>query len=277
MSVPNQLFTNNATSLLAAPISPIATSLTVMSGYGVLFPQPIDPDDFFLVTLENQTGTAREIIRVEGRSGDTFTTIVRAQEGTVAQTWGASIGNDTLVDHRVTAETMRQALLQPVGGSGGAGTVDVQWNGVPLTSPADTLNFEGAVTVSEVGGVKTITTGLGILEPSNPPTQIASGATLPGNIAEYAEDNRGFKFFVTLTVPATKQSSTFEVLGNISGDLTTNSEVASWNRVSRVGDNLRGAVALTMDTTLKQVSLTWTNNEPNPVLIQCVRIQHTAV
>lgn len=113
MSVPNQLFSNNATSLLAAPISQIATSLTVMTGYGVLFPQPVDPGDYFLVTLENQTGTEREILKVTGRTGDTFTGIQRAQEGTTALMWTAMIGDDTLVDHRVTAETMRQALLQP--------------------------------------------------------------------------------------------------------------------------------------------------------------------
>lgn len=113
MSVPNQLFSNNATSLLAAPISQIATSLTVMTGYGMLFPQPVDPGDYFLVTLENQTGTEREILKVTGRTGDTFTGIQRAQEGTTAQMWTAMIGDDTLVDHRVTAETMRQALLQP--------------------------------------------------------------------------------------------------------------------------------------------------------------------
>lgn len=117
MSNPNQLFTNNAVTLLAAAISAGDTSLTVMSGYGQLFPMPVDVGDFFLVTLEDQAGTTREIIRVTGRTGDVFTGLIRAQEGTTAQAWSASLGSDTLVDHRVTAETMRQALLLPAGGS----------------------------------------------------------------------------------------------------------------------------------------------------------------
>jgi hypothetical protein len=85
-----------------------------MTGYGSLFPQPTgDGSDFFLVTLENQAGTAREIVKVTARAGDVFTVIQRAQEGTAAQAWSASLGNDTLVDHRVTAETMRLAMLLP--------------------------------------------------------------------------------------------------------------------------------------------------------------------
>ena len=107
-----QLFTNNAVTLLAAPIGPADTSMTVMTGFGALFPSP-GPGQFFLVTLENQAATLREIIKVTGRTGDTFTGLVRAQEGTTAQSWSASLGSDTLVDHRITAETMDRAMLLP--------------------------------------------------------------------------------------------------------------------------------------------------------------------
>ena len=107
-----QLFTNNAVSLLAAPISSTSTTLEVMAGYGALFPQPVDPGDFFLVTLENQAATSREIIRVTGRAGDILTGLQRGQEETTPQAWTASLNNDTLVDHRVTAGTLREALIQ---------------------------------------------------------------------------------------------------------------------------------------------------------------------
>ncbi len=120
MAYPTQLFTNNAVSLLAAGISDTDTSLTVMAGYGVQFPQPTgDGSDFFLITLENQTASAREIIRVTGRSGDTFTFLLsdRGQEGTTPQAWTASLGADTLVDHRITAETMRLAMRLPEPGA----------------------------------------------------------------------------------------------------------------------------------------------------------------
>jgi len=100
-----RLFTNNAVSLLMAPLSPTATTLTVMPGHGAMFPTPAAPNEFFTVTLENQGATIREILHVTQRSGDTFT-VQRGQEGTTALAWSASSGNDTLVDHRVTADTL---------------------------------------------------------------------------------------------------------------------------------------------------------------------------
>lgn len=274
-----QLFTNNAVSLLAAPISASATSLTVMSGYGVLYPNP-GPGQFFLVTLENETGTVREIIRVTGRVGDTFTFPLgnRGQEGTVPVAWSSASGNDTLVDHRVTAETMRLAMLLPEGGSGGISGINIQGGGIPFPPPATTLNFTGNVAVIDNGASKDIVIGAlthdihgGTPDPVNIPT----GQTLPGDTTTYADNQRGFKFFVTLTMPATHQSQTFEVLGNISGDLSTNSETVSFNRSARVGYNFAGSVNLSINTALKQAKLTWTNNEANTVVIQCVRIQQT--
>lgn len=278
MSTPNQLFTNNAVSLLATAISSGATSLTVMSGYGSLFPQPIDPGDFFLVTLENQTGTAREIIRVTGRTGDTFTTIVRAQEGTPALAWSASMGSDTLVDHRVTAETMRQALLQPVSGGGGTTDIIVKDHGATITTLGQTLNFTGDVIVTNVAGVPTINVAPAaaanaIHGETVPPINIDPGYTLAGSVSTYSEFSRGFKFFVTLTMPSNYRSETFEVLGNIGGDLGTNSEAVVFNRTARVGYNFLGTTDVTLDKTNKIVNLVWTNQESNPVIIQCVRIQ----
>src|SRR5574343_1835792 len=105
-----QLFANNAISLLTAPISPISTSLTVITGHGSLYPQPAgDGSDFFLITLEDQGATTREIIKVTGRVGDTllFNLADRGQEGTTIQLWVSSPGHETIVDLRVTAETMR--------------------------------------------------------------------------------------------------------------------------------------------------------------------------
>lgn len=120
MTYAAQLFTNNAVSLLSAGISATDTSLTVMTGYGAHFPQPVgDGSDFFLITLENQAASHREIIRVTGRTGDTFqfTLVDRGQEGTTVQAWSASLGSDTLVDHRITAETMRLAMRLPQAGA----------------------------------------------------------------------------------------------------------------------------------------------------------------
>jgi len=94
------LFTNNAATNLAAGISPSDTTLTVAGGSGALFPNPTG-SDYFLVTLQDLAATKLEIVKVTARSTDTFT-IVRAQEGTTAQTF---TGGD-FVQLRITAAAM---------------------------------------------------------------------------------------------------------------------------------------------------------------------------
>lgn len=144
-----QLFSNNSISLLAAPIGPTDTTLTVLPGDGALFPQPAnDGTEYFNVTLESQDATRREIIKVFGRTGDTLTNIQRAQEGTTAQSWPAGgPGNDTLVDHRVTAETMRRLQHETNFGQPTQGTVSVivgnteEANRIVTTGPNKTCKW----------------------------------------------------------------------------------------------------------------------------------------
>ena len=112
-----QLFSNNGVSLLATDISATDMIIQVQAGLGTNFPRPVNAGEFFLVTLENiNAPLQREIIKIIGRTDDTLTVGARAQEGTIAQAWGAF---DTLVDHRITAETIKQAMLQPVNTGGG--------------------------------------------------------------------------------------------------------------------------------------------------------------
>jgi len=96
------LFTNNAASTLASGIGSGATSLTVASGQGALFPS-ITGTNTFLITLQNIAGTVTEIVKVTARSSDTMT-IVRAQEGTTASSF---TGGD-YVQLRITAATMQR-------------------------------------------------------------------------------------------------------------------------------------------------------------------------
>jgi hypothetical protein len=82
-------FSDNATTTLASGISSSATSLTCTSGGGSLFPA-ISGAQYFVCTLvKNGVPTTFEVIKVTGRSGDSFTSIVRAQEGTTALSWSA--------------------------------------------------------------------------------------------------------------------------------------------------------------------------------------------
>lgn len=92
-------FANNATSNLASGITNTATSLTVTTGQGALFPT-LGGSDYFYCTLANTSGTI-EIIKVTARSSDTFT-IVRAQDDTTASSWQS---NDT-VELRLVAASL---------------------------------------------------------------------------------------------------------------------------------------------------------------------------
>lgn len=80
-------FTNFATSTLAAGITNVATSLTVFTGDGGKFPT-LGAGDYFYATLENLAGS-REVVKVTARTGDSFGTVVRAQDGTSAVAWNA--------------------------------------------------------------------------------------------------------------------------------------------------------------------------------------------
>ena len=73
-------FANNAATTLLADITNSATTLTVQSGAGALFPT-LTGSQYFYCTLENSSGSSREIVKVTARSTDTFT-IVRGQDGT---------------------------------------------------------------------------------------------------------------------------------------------------------------------------------------------------
>jgi hypothetical protein len=78
------VFSNFASSTLAAPITAAATSLTLAAGTGALFPNPSAGQEFALVLTDAATGTKIEIVYCTARSVDTLT-VVRAQEGTTGQ------------------------------------------------------------------------------------------------------------------------------------------------------------------------------------------------
>lgn len=93
------LLSNNASSLLVAPILAADTSLTVVTADAALFPQPTG-SDYFLVTLEDRrvVPNLREIVTCTARSAGTLT-ITRAQEGTAA----SNFFTGSVVSLRLTA------------------------------------------------------------------------------------------------------------------------------------------------------------------------------
>ncbi len=125
----SQLFKNNAVSRLAANISAVATSLTVTSGEGALFPATSAADaDHFLVTLENALGQ-KEIVKVTAVVGDVFTIERGTLTGTDATTARAFSTGD-LVELRLTAgfidSIKKGSIVYVIDGGGSAITTGIK-------------------------------------------------------------------------------------------------------------------------------------------------------
>lgn len=90
---------NNAVGKLSGNTSAIATSISLQTGQGALFPS-LTGSQFFPATIVRASDGAIEIVKVTARSSDTLT-ITRAQEGTAAL---AFLAGDR-VELRLTAGT----------------------------------------------------------------------------------------------------------------------------------------------------------------------------
>jgi hypothetical protein len=96
-----QLFSNNAASTLASGITNVATSLTLTTGSGTLFPALSGGDWFMLTLTQAASESSWEVVKVTAITGDVLT-IVRAQEGTAAAAWSAA----DKAELRVTASAL---------------------------------------------------------------------------------------------------------------------------------------------------------------------------
>jgi hypothetical protein len=133
-------FSNNALATLASSIGSTATALSVTAGFGALFPALAAGQQFIATLMKAGAPATLEIILCTARSGDNFTTIVRAQEGTTALSWSAG---DTV------------ALLPTAGGFAAfAQTVDLQ--ATSLSAPLSATSSSSFVTAM------TLTLPLGI-------------------------------------------------------------------------------------------------------------------
>jgi hypothetical protein len=103
------LFYNNATTTLSAPVGLTDLTIQLATGSGTLFTPGPTGSDYFCVTLSTaSTGLSNEIVHCTNVSGDVLT-VVRGQEGTVAQTW---LIGDT-VENRVTAAALENIQYSP--------------------------------------------------------------------------------------------------------------------------------------------------------------------
>lgn len=143
-------WTNQAIGELAAGISAGSLSMALSAGQGALFPALALGDHFWAVLEDGgtlYTPTKREIVRVTARSGDSFSTIERAQQGTTAQAFDAGARVELRIT-KTTLETLRDAVFErtpyarrlPQVAFLGAGITSTDvwgiWAGAVGTSPA---------------------------------------------------------------------------------------------------------------------------------------------
>jgi len=164
-------YTNNASTTLSANITTSATSVTVADASD--FPA-IGAGDYTYITFATTDATKVEIVKVTGRSGNTFT-VVRAQDNTTAQTFTAG----DLCELRITAKLMEDALDSIVQGisdrkdytvtgsttvfpvSYDVGFVDVFLNGVRLDPSDFTATNNTSVTLSSAATTGDLVTCIG--------------------------------------------------------------------------------------------------------------------
>ncbi|HHH0149050.1 TPA: hypothetical protein ACPZOA_001257 [Yersinia enterocolitica] len=140
------LSANNASTVLSAGISASATTLTVNTGTGGLFPSPVSGTSFFKLTLvDAATGTLTEIVHVTARTGDIMT-IVRGQEGTTNRLWSA---ND-IAANMMTAGTLD--LFAQSGSLGGAASLNVGTTAGTVAAGNDS-RITGAAQFTQLTGV----------------------------------------------------------------------------------------------------------------------------
>jgi hypothetical protein len=98
-----QLFANNASTTLNGGINNSVTSLVVTSNTN--FPVIVNSGDYFYATLADAANDTWEIVQVTATVGTTFT-IVRAQDGTAANTWISG----SVFEGRVNAQILRDLI-----------------------------------------------------------------------------------------------------------------------------------------------------------------------
>jgi hypothetical protein len=173
------LFANDASSTLAAPISNTATAVTLQSGTGALFPNPSGGQQFAGTFNDAATGLLTEIVYCTARTGDTITTMVRAEESTTAQNWLAGDLFANLLTAGQMAALVQSAVLNPVR------TVTVSGAFTMLTTDAN-----GAVQLNRTTSLATSSTTL------------PSGATA-GQLYAIEDVANNFNTYpVTVTYPA---------------------------------------------------------------------------
>ncbi len=184
----NRQFSNNATSILAATITNVSTSVQVSTGQGAEFPS-LTGTEYFIATIQDTSGNV-EYVKVTAVSGDVFT-VVRAQESTTAQAFTANLARVELRDTAGTQAAMYQkdgdTLTGPMNMGGQNVTNGVLGSGISIESATEIVNtpIRGAtgITTNQItvptNGNRAQAGGVNIVVATDPVNAFTSGMILP--------------------------------------------------------------------------------------------------
>lgn len=165
----NILFYDNSKTNLGAPVNPGDTTITLASGAGALFSPGPTGSQYFLITLSDAlTGINNEICKCTNVTGDVLT-VVRAQEGTSAQSW---LVGDT-AQGRITAGALMTL------GSEAALTADKLTNARLIAISGDgtySVSFDGSTNVTSALTLATVNANVGTFGDSTHVPQIVVNA-----------------------------------------------------------------------------------------------------
>ena len=157
-----QIYTNNASGILASSITASDLEIVLENGQGSAFPEPTS-NQFFLITLENEEGL-REIARCTSRTGDALT-VERGFEGTSAEAFNAG----ARVECRVTAGSLDRFLQRE--GDFMDGDLDMGDNEVQNADIRGNSTFQGQeIVATPIRGESGVTNNQFLVPPSGPPT-----------------------------------------------------------------------------------------------------------
>jgi hypothetical protein len=188
------LFTNQATSRLRFITDAASPMITLAPGDGAQFPMP-SGEDYFLVVIDDRRTGQFEIAKCVSRTDD-FLTVIRGQEGTVAQNFPVG----AIVSNRITAGTM-EYLHDIVENAAGYSELEADEKFVDITGdimigplkgvpPVDNEDFTTKLYVDNGLGTKAPSVHTHAIsdvtnlpaELANRPTEAASDGTIYGRI-----------------------------------------------------------------------------------------------
>jgi hypothetical protein len=194
------VFANNARTTLATAIGPSATTITLATGTGALFPNPGAGQQFTLTLNDAETGLIDEICYCTARSGDNLT-VLRGQEGTAALSWNVGDLASNYFTAGTAASFVQAPYVQSQPGNFGVDTGPANAMAIALTPAIVAYSqIRGApirVYMHATNTSATVTlniNGVGAIQVVNPGTSVvAIGQLVINTIVEFCFDGTKFE------------------------------------------------------------------------------------